>query len=224
MEELAEDPFDNAAAERRSGADGFSSRIGQTLREQRERMGISLRELARRIEVSPSLISQIERDRVRPSVQTLYALVTALGLTMDDVFPDVANATPTPTTLSLPRPLETPESRSVITLASGVRWERLTPSSEPFVEFLYVVYPVGASSCPPDSLTTHGGKEYGYVVSGRLGVRIGFDEYKLGPGTAISFDSSAPHRLWTIGEEPATGIWVVVGRQGDLRIVTNTLP
>ena len=48
--------------------------------------GLSLRELARRIGVSASLISQIERDKVNPSVSTLYALVRELGLAMGDLF------------------------------------------------------------------------------------------------------------------------------------------
>jgi hypothetical protein len=34
---------------------------------------------------------------------------------------------------------------------------------------------------------------------------------------AISFDASAPHRLWAIGDQPARAIWVVVGRQSDSR-------
>ncbi|MGZ4387862.1 MAG: cupin domain-containing protein, partial [Gaiellaceae bacterium] len=85
------------------------------------------------------------------------------------------------------------------------------------VEFLSVVYPPGAESCDADSLMRHGGKEYGYVIRGRIGVRIGFDEYELGPGMSVSFDSSSPHRLWAIGDEPAEAIWVVVGRQADGR-------
>ena len=63
----------------------------------------------------------------------------------------------------------------------------------------------------------HSGKEYSYVLSGRLGVCIGFDEHELRPGMAISFDASAPHRLWAIGEEPAETIWLVVGRHYDSR-------
>ena len=70
------------------------------------------------------------------------------------------------------------------------------------VEFLYVVYPVGAASCPADALMTHGGREYGYVTSGTLGVQVGFEAYELGPGGSIAFDSSSPHRLWAIGDEP----------------------
>ena len=41
------------------------SHIGPRLRAQREQLGLSLRELGRRIGVSASLISQIERDKVR---------------------------------------------------------------------------------------------------------------------------------------------------------------
>ena len=57
------------------------------------------------------------------------------------------------------------------------------------------------------------------MISGRLGVRIGFDEYALRAGDSISFDSQRPHRLWAIGEEPAVAVWTVVNRRGDERSV-----
>ena len=204
-----------ASAER-----GFeSSRVGSRLRGEREKRGISLRELARRVGVSPSLISQIELDRVNPSVSTLYALVTELGMTMSDVFGD---AVPPPTRVPEPPrngdgPVTRPDKRRVINLASGVQWERLTPHSDTEVEFLYVTYPAGAESCPDDALVTHSGREYGYVTSGTLGVRVGFDEYELGPGGSIAFDSSSPHRLWAIGDQPVRAVWVVIGRVPDPR-------
>src|SRR3954465_12414804 len=153
-----------------------ASKVGGRLRAERERLGVSLRELARRVGVSPSLVSQIELDRVNPSVSTLYALVTELGMTMSDVFGDSRPAEPA-------RPLhnddgraEHPQARRVINLDSGVRWERLTPRSDRDVEFLYVTYPVGAESCPEAALMTHAGKENGYATSGTLGGRVGFEE------------------------------------------------
>ena len=195
-----------------------ASKVGSRLRAERERLGISLRELARRVGVSPSLVSQIELDRVNPSVSTLYALVTELGMTMSDVFGDSGSEQQV---VRRPRDddglAERPDTRRVINLASGVRWERLTPHSDREVEFLYVVYTVGAESCPEDALMTHGGKEYGYVSSGTLGVRVGFDEYELGAGGSIAFDSSSPHRLWTVGDEPVHAVWVVIGRKADPR-------
>jgi transcriptional regulator with XRE-family HTH domain len=197
------------------------SHIGPRLRTQRERTGVSLRELARRIGVSPSLISQIERDKVNPSVMTLYALVRELGLTMGDLFAaEDESASGAEQRRPAASPVVTPGDRAAINLASGVTWERLTAERDPTVEFLRVTYDVGSESCPADSLVTHGGREYGYVVEGRLGVRIGFDEYRLGPGESISFDSSSPHRLWAFGDEPVTAIWVVVGRQSDNRVAS----
>jgi transcriptional regulator with XRE-family HTH domain len=195
------------------------SNIGPRLREQRKHRGTSLRELADKIGVSPSLISQIERDKVNPSVSTLWALVTELGLTMGDVFAETAAGGQSAQRVTPPAsPVATPQKRAVMNLAAGVRWERLIAGSDPLVEFVYVVYDVGGTSCPEDSLVRHGGREYGYVISGHLGVRIGFDEYELGPGASISFDSSAPHRLWTLGNAAVHGIWVVVGRQNDPRV------
>jgi transcriptional regulator with XRE-family HTH domain len=195
------------------------SQIGERLREARQSQGLTARDVAKRVGVSPSLISQIERDKVNPSVSTLWALVTVLGLTMSDLFSEVASPQSPPS--AMPEapggPLTALGSRAVVNLASGIRWERLTAESDSLVEFLFVVYPAGAASCDEDSLVRHGGKEYGYIIRGRLGVRIGFDEYELGPGMAVSFDSSSPHRLWAIGDEDAEAIWVVVGRQSDGR-------
>ncbi len=200
-----------------------ASKVGTRLRTERERLGMSLRELARRVGVSPSLVSQIELDRVNPSVSTLYALVTELGMTMSDVFGDSGPGERVVRRLSDDAGglAACPETRLVINLASGVRWERLTPQSDRDVEFLYVVYPVGAASCPEDALMTHGGKEYGYVSSGTLGVRVGFEEYELGPGGSIAFDSSSPHRLWAVGDEPVHAVWVVIGREADPREETS---
>ena len=192
--------------------------IGDRLRAERQRHGMTVREIARRVQVSPSLISQIERGKVNPSVSTLWALVTVLGVPMSELFSDGDLSADAPAAARDDGgPVTTPGDRPVINLETGVRWERLTTGSDALVEFLSVVYPPGAASCDEDSLVRHGGKEYGYVTAGRLGVRVGFDEYELAPGMAISFDASAPHRLWAIGEEPAEAIWIVVGRHNDGR-------
>jgi transcriptional regulator with XRE-family HTH domain/quercetin dioxygenase-like cupin family protein len=60
--------------------------IGERIRAERVRRGISLRGLARGVGVSPSLISQIETGKCQPSVSTLYAITTVLGVLVQDVF------------------------------------------------------------------------------------------------------------------------------------------
>jgi mannose-6-phosphate isomerase-like protein (cupin superfamily) len=104
------------------------------------------------------------------------------------------------------------DDRAVIDLGSGVRWERLTTWNDRDVEFLYAIYEAGGSSSPDGSLMRHQGREFGVVLSGRLGVKVGFEDYVLGPGDSIAFDSSVPHRLHNDGSEIVTAIWIVIGR------------
>jgi transcriptional regulator with XRE-family HTH domain len=186
--------------------------VPRRLRAERERRGISLRELARRLDISPSAISQIETGRARPSVATLWAIVTELGMSLDDLFAPDADAPPRSSL-----PVVGAEAREALQLATGVRWERLTADADPDVDFIWVVYDVGGSSSPDDGFIRHAGREYGLVLSGRLEVTVGFERSVLGPGDSISFDSTTPHRLRNAGDEPVTGVWVVVGRRADPR-------
>jgi transcriptional regulator with XRE-family HTH domain len=208
-----------------SGLGGVSKDLGARLRQARERKGFTVRGLARYVGVSPSLVSQVERGRVMPSVGTLYAITNQLELVVDDLFRDAGTSPRQDGTATLAdgaQPVQGPRNRKTIRLAEGVRWERLTPRPDPEVEFLYVVYEPGAESCDKDSLIRHGGKEYAYMMSGRLGLKIGFEEFELGPGDAITFDAQMPHRLWTIGKKPVEAIWVVYNRHGDNRNKTTT--
>lgn len=201
-----------AAAQRSSRKEKSSDGLGPQLRAAREQSAITVRELARRIGVSPSLVSQVERGLAMPSVGTLLAVANELGLDIGDLFRFGAR----PAQFG-PGRVQRASSRKTLRLASGVRWERLTTAPDPEVEFLYAVYEVGSASCGKDSMLRHAGKEYAYILSGRLGVQLGFEEHVLGPGDAISFDAQMPHRLWCIGNQPAIGIWVIVHRDGDPR-------
>jgi transcriptional regulator with XRE-family HTH domain len=196
--------------------------IGEQLRARRHALGLSLRGLADRLRVSPSLISQIERGRANPSVSTLCALVAELDISLDELLfndrrpverpPDARDAV-------VPhQPVQSGQLRHRIRLASGVIWERLTTVSEPGVEFLYVIYEVGGASSSEDAFQRHSGHEWGYVISGELLVTIGFREYVLEPGDSISLESTTPHRLANRGDTPVHAIWFVLGRDaGDLR-------
>ena len=190
--------------------------MGDRLREARQARGLSLRALAERLGVSPSLISQVETGRAKPSVSTLYAIASELGISLDELlFIDARRpAAGAGSELVLPRdPVQRAGSRKAIRLASGVVWQRLTTESIPSVDFLEVTYEVGGASSPADEFQRHGGQEWGYILSGRLGVTIGFDDYELGPGDAIAFDSTTPHRLYNAGNQPVHGIWFVLGRR-----------
>ena len=154
-------------------------------------------------------------------MSTLYAIVSELGVSLDYVFRvhehelRVAAAVGAETTTSdVEGPVVRPTERHVVELASGVRWERLTSHEHEDVDFLHVTYDVGGSSSPDSRLMRHQGREYGHVLTGRLGVQLGFEQHELGPGDSIAFDSTIPHRLWNLGDEVVHGVWFVMGRSG----------
>ena len=211
-------------ARRGNGSAPEYGEIGDHIREVRQASGLSLRALAARLGVSPSLISQVETGKARPSVRTLYAIANELGISLDELLFSDARATAERGQTGQPSgavgeirlpadPVQRASTRTTIRLASGVVWERLTTASIPNVDFLHVTYEVGGASSPEREFQRHAGQEWGYVVSGRLGVTIGFDDVVLVPGDAIAFDSTTPHRLYNAGDEPVHGIWFVLGRR-----------
>lgn len=197
--------------------------LGPRLRAIRLARGIGLRELARRLELSPSSISQIETGKMQPSVRTLYAFAEELGVTVDEVlFASGPVAPPSPATGREPAPVPSPgpglavqraDGRPSISLNSGVTWERLMFWADEDVEFIEATYEPGGASSPPDAFVRHNGHEFGHVLEGTLRVVVGFDEFILGPGDVITFPSSTPHRLSNEGTETVRAVWVVRGRR-----------
>jgi transcriptional regulator with XRE-family HTH domain len=220
---------DGVGLDRRIAAEPEYADMGDRLRQARLARGLSLRRLAEVVGVSPSLISQVETGRAKPSVNTLYALASELGISLDSLLfvdarppgaaepaeaAEAAEAQNGIADVDLPHdPVQRAASRSTIRLGSGVVWERLTSASIRNVDFLHVTYEVGGESSPSEAFQRHTGQEWGYVLAGTLTVRIGFDEYVLQPGDAISFDSATPHRLFNAGDVPATAVWFTLGRR-----------
>ncbi len=195
------------------------------LRAAREERRLSQRELAARVNVSPSMISQIEAGQSQPSVNTLYAIVTELDVSVDELFGHRPGSVPEG------RPVPAPDAtarrhlppamgrvpvvvrggdRSSLVLETGVTWDRLaTPDSET-LDFMEVVYDVGGTSSREGTSMRHNSAELALLLSGSLEVQVGFDTHRLEPGDSIAFDSTVPHRLWNPGTVPARAIWVVL--------------
>jgi quercetin dioxygenase-like cupin family protein/DNA-binding XRE family transcriptional regulator len=251
--------------------------LGPRLRLVRESRAISVRELARRVGCSASLISQVERGLSVPSVGVLYALASELDCSLDYVLFGTgaetaatggatgstgagagaaadgpagtrpaasavfagallgADATaplggvpgPAGSDISgafrgevpvLPPAATTPRSagvvqrgcdRRIIDLASGVRWERLTPGPDDHIDFLEVIYSPGGHSTDERRPLRHEGREYGLILSGTLRANVGFETYELNPGDSIVFDSSTPHEYWNTTDDYVHAVWVV---------------
>ncbi|MBC9730607.1 helix-turn-helix domain-containing protein [Streptomyces sp. TRM68367] len=201
--------------------------VGARIRAARLERGTSLRALAREIGVSASLVSQIETGKSQPSVSTLYAITTALGISIETLFDAGEAAAAMSPVAGGPGavlhalaafatdpgrrigPVVTPDEREVLELDSGVVWERLGHVPGTDVDFLLVTYRPGGASSSSGGLMRHTGTEYGYLTSGELVLTLGFDEYSLRHGDAVCFESTTPHRYRNDGDVPAVGVWFV---------------
>ena len=198
--------------------------LGRHIRDLRLRKGLALRELARRSNISPSLISQIEHGKGAPSVKTLYALVAVLEVPIAEIFgpPDddailAGAASPYPAwhgrteASTTGGPVQKGDTRRTIRLEHGFRWECLTRGFDPNAQFIELIIDVGGGAEREAEMKIHEGKEYGVVLKGRLGLALAFDTYILNPRDSIGFDSNIPHAMWNAGSEPMHAIWLEFG-------------
>jgi transcriptional regulator with XRE-family HTH domain len=223
---MTAEPDPDVAADAASG-------LGPRVAAHRARRGVKVSALARQVGVSPSLISQIERGQSRPSVSTLFALAEALEVPVDAFFRDSAPA-PDPDAAGAPHPRDAVEGdaggthpaggahryvvrrgeRAAIDIEGGVRWERLTPTQLPDLEFMELVYAPGAES--HSALYLHPGMEMVLLLSGRMDIYVGFDRYALAPGDSICFPSTTPHRYVNPGDETARAVTVILPEANEV--------
>lgn len=199
----------------------MTSDIGARLRSARLERGLSLRSVAQALGVSASLISQVETGKTQPSVSTLYALVSHLGVSMDELLgtgpgaPVAVGAPPLifghsgPALPAVQRAGENP----VLEMENGVRWERLAIGEGGPADALLVTYEPGATSSIESKLMRHSGIEYAYILEGEITLQLDFDIHVLGPGDSLQFDSVRPHLYSNRGTTVARGVWFVVGRR-----------
>ncbi|MFB2579893.1 helix-turn-helix domain-containing protein [Herbiconiux sp. P15] len=204
------------------------SQVGERIRVVRQAQGLSLRELGSRVGVSASFLSQVELGRAMPSMGTLWTIVSELDLSLDALLgaeSGSATGAPSPcpdslgasgfrrlTSVGIPglqRAAAAPDIR-----IGGVRWERLTPTDDPLVEFVRVTYSPGSESCPADNMMRHTGWEYMHVMSGQMDLQVGFDRDTVQPGDSLTFEASVPHRIVNPYDIDCISLWAVVGRHG----------
>jgi transcriptional regulator with XRE-family HTH domain len=181
-------------------------RIGEKLRSVRERRALTLREVAEQAGVSESLVSQIERNRVSPALDTLLAVAEALDLDPEYLFAD----------LKRDREFTVLRSgeRSAFT-RPGVLYERFAqPGGNAGIEAYRITLEGGARTGSDEY--GHRGWELGIVESGGAELAVGNRSIRLEPGDSVSFRSDSPHVLSNPGPEPLRMIWVISPPKGEI--------
>jgi transcriptional regulator with XRE-family HTH domain len=177
--------------------------VGQRVRVCREAQGMSLRELARRTDLTPQFLSQVELGQANTSIGSLRRIADALKVNLyyflrdDDVLAP-PQAVPVVRAGHRAR-LGSPDS--------AVEYELLTPDLTRKMEIICGVVKPGSGN-----VVRHTGvvtEEWIYVLSGALAVRLGEEEYVLYPGDAIYFDGERLRSIECASPEDARWISVI---------------
>ncbi len=178
--------------------------LGSKIRQRRKAKKMTLTELSHECNISPSFLSQIERDQAKPSVGTLHAIADKLGVKLGEFFED----TDGPRENGATRQAEPPalivrgDHRKVLVYPnSGIRNELVSPDLQRAIQMMWVVLPPGETT--GEVPLVHEGEECGLVIQGRVGVWVGDEYYELGPGDAIYQKSTIPHRSQNLGDTDA---------------------
>ncbi|BCJ51181.1 XRE family transcriptional regulator [Actinoplanes sp. NBRC 14428] len=170
--------------------------IAAALRRERERVGISLAELARRAGLAKSTLSQLENGTGNPSIETLWSLGVALGVPFSRLVEPPAPAVRVIRAGAGPRLRADHADFAAALLAAGSAHAR----RDLYVMELEPGQPRDAEAHIPGSV------EHLVVAAGRLVAGPDGDHVELGPGDYLAFPGDVPHHYEAL--EPGT--WAVL--------------
>ena len=176
--------------------------FGEKIRSVRERKKMTLKEVAVKAEVSESLVSQIERNRVSPAIDTLLRLADVLEIDLEYLFIDYKKKKK----INLVRAGE----RNKI-INQGVLYERLSKTMDDDKEHAIEAYyiEIGSGLEKGSKEYGHKGRELGIIIEGKGEFIIGGEMYELNKGDSISFESDVPHVLKNKGQKTLKAYWMV---------------
>jgi transcriptional regulator with XRE-family HTH domain len=179
-----------------AGARGF----GGDLRALRKARGLTLTELARKVDRSIGWLSQVERGVTQPSMDDLRRLAEALDQPTSRFFgePDAPDS-------ERGHIVRAGSRRTLGTLAGGIIVELLSPDLAGRFEMLRVVFSPGAELTEPVDVPT---EDSVYIVSGSLEVRMGGHVHQLAAGDAFRCVNE-PICWRNTSSTPCVAIWVI---------------
>ncbi|MCE2532481.1 MAG: helix-turn-helix domain-containing protein [Acidimicrobiia bacterium] len=172
--------------------------LGGRIRALRVEQGLTLQMIAERTGLSSSMVSMVERGRTSPSIGTLIAISSALGVHMADLFELDVDGTR--------EAVQRAAEHQVVETANGVLRRLVQVDPRRGLELVVNEYEPGTASAV--QVTHHGGYEYGYVLEGTLTVELQNTAHQLEPGDSIAFESTRPHRIVNEGRRRARAVWV----------------
>ena len=181
--------------------------IGPKLRALRLKKSMGLVELGKHTGLSPALLSKLERDKLYPTLPTLLRISMVFSVGLDYFFTDerkrhIVSVVRKDERIKLPERPGIPEVAYHFESLDYKCNERRTNS------YLAEFEAVDLEKAKPHQ---HPGSEFLHVTKGKLGLKIGLDDYELDAGDSIYFDPTVPHTYRRIGKSPCQAMIVTAG-------------
>jgi transcriptional regulator with XRE-family HTH domain len=173
--------------------------VGPRIRTLRLQRRLTLQQVADKAGITPSALSQIERNHSNPTLSSLKAIAAALSTTIGHLFP--ASAAPD-------RAVVRPRERKRLSPRRGITYELLTPDLSGQIELILSIYAPGAST--GDEAFAYPGEQCGLVLAGVAEVTLNDTVHRLRAGDSIRFDCSVPHRIVNAGKTQLRCIWAII--------------
>lgn len=174
--------------------------IGARLKAMRSASALSQRQLAERAGVPHAQISNVEKNKVSPSVATLRKILGGLGVSMADFFEPERQLPQGPFFKADELvDLTSKVAASAIGDGSGrMSFRQVGDARAVNLQILHEVYEPLADT--GETRLQHASSEGGYVIEGELEVTVGEEIRILRAGEAYLFDSRIPHRFRNVSD------------------------
>jgi transcriptional regulator with XRE-family HTH domain len=179
--------------------EGVDSRVRRRLRELRMQHGLTLDDVASRSNIDVSTLSRLESGKRRLALDHLPRLAAALSVSTDEL-------------LRAPE-AEDPRVKGSSHTRHGITYWPLTRSGPAGGLHAFKVRISARRRKPPAELPVHEGRDWTYVLSGRLRLILGERDFTIGPGEAVEFSTWTPHWFGVV-EEPVEAI-MIFGAHGE---------
>ncbi len=179
--------------------------LGAKIKSFRQLRGLSQKGLADLTGVTPSTISQVEKNLIYPSLPALFRIAESLAIDMATFFKDHGLAK-----VSFVHPME---KRSPLPLERVARDEAeaellLPPEGDSRVQAAIIRIRPGKKLT--GHFLTHKGEEFGYLLSGRLEMTVDHESYEVKPGDTVYLPKNTPGGWRNTGEGVAELLWITV--------------
>ncbi len=169
--------------------------LGKKIRQMRNQKGLTQEELADRCELTKGYISQLENNINSPSIATLTDILSALGSNLSEFFREEAE-----------EKIVFSKNEFIEKDSEGVLLNWLIPNAQKnTMEPILVELSEGAETTQD---VPHEGEEFGYVLEGKIAIRLGNKQHACKKGEAFYYLASKPHSIINKGKGKAKFLWI----------------